>query len=81
MPSTVSVFNGPEPEIVHAKSADDETKALAQWIKDLIKRGYQPNQIAILGRTKRLGTDAWFFDEITGDSHFARLPSRPADIG
>jgi hypothetical protein len=51
--TTVSVFNGPEPEIVAARSADDETRALAQWIKDLIKRGYQPNQIAILGRTKR----------------------------
>ena len=35
------------------EGADDEARALAQWIKDLIKRGYQPNQIAILGRTKR----------------------------
>ena len=51
--TTVSVFNGPEPEILGAKSADDETRGLAQWMKDLIKRDYQPNQIAILGRTKR----------------------------
>ena len=52
--TTVSVFDGPEPEIVAARSADDEATALAQWIKDLIKRGYQPNQIAILARTKRV---------------------------
>jgi superfamily I DNA/RNA helicase len=51
--TTVSVLNGPEPEIVCARSIAEEIGALAQWMKELLNRGYQPNQIAILGRTRR----------------------------
>jgi superfamily I DNA/RNA helicase len=50
--TTISVLNGPKPEIVRAGNADEEIKALGQWIGELRSRGYKPNQIAILGRTR-----------------------------
>jgi hypothetical protein len=51
--ATVSILNGPEPEIVATRSVEQESKTLSQWIRDLLERGYRPNQIAILGRTRR----------------------------
>ena len=50
----MSVLNGPEPEIVRARNVDEEIKTLAGWMKDLTTRGFLPNQIAILGRTRRV---------------------------
>ncbi len=39
---TVSVFNGPEPQINVYDSAEEEASAVAQWMKQLLEEGFQP---------------------------------------
>lgn len=48
---TVSVFNGPEPELLRASSGDEETQLVAAWIKSVIDDGIAPAEIGIFVRT------------------------------
>jgi hypothetical protein len=48
---TVSMFNGPLPEISVFDSTADEVQAVATWVGGLIKRGLQPHEIAIFVRS------------------------------
>jgi len=48
---TVSVFNGPEPEIVVAHDQAAETSAVAAFIKDALDDGIAPREIGVFTRT------------------------------
>ena len=45
--STISVFNGPEPSIAIAQSSDGESKAVADWLTDLTRKGLEPHEISV----------------------------------
>ncbi len=49
---TVSVFNGPEPEIMTFESADMEIAGVADWIKGAVCNGIAPAEIAVFVRSK-----------------------------
>lgn len=48
---TVSLFNGPEPTIIVAASVDEETQAIASWLKRRSDEGVQPAEIGIFVRS------------------------------
>lgn len=48
---TVSVFNGPDPEIQTFADADRETKGVADWIKAAVADGVAPAEIGIFVRS------------------------------
>ena len=48
---TISVFNGPEPSIAIAESAEEETTAVADWLIELIGRGLEPHEISVFVRS------------------------------
>jgi superfamily I DNA/RNA helicase len=48
---TVSVFNGPEPNIVVAPDEAAETSAVAAFIKDALSAGVAPREIGVFTRT------------------------------
>ncbi len=48
---TISLFNGPEPEIRVYKSEKDESEAVGIWIKDRIEEGVYPHEIGIFFRS------------------------------
>ena len=48
---TISVFNGPEPSISTTKSTEEESKAVADWLTDLIKRDLKPHEISVFVRS------------------------------
>ena len=48
---TVSVFNGPNPSIIIAKSDEDESSTVADWLTDLIGRDLQPHDISVFVRS------------------------------
>jgi mRNA-degrading endonuclease RelE of RelBE toxin-antitoxin system len=48
---TVSVFNGPDPEIQTFADADRETKGVADWIKAAVADGITPAEIGIFVRS------------------------------
>ena len=50
---TVSVFDGPEPQIVLAASEGDEIKRVADYLKSCLAEGMEPSDIAILVRSQR----------------------------
>lgn len=48
---TVSVFNGPDPEIQTFADADRETKGIANWIKAAVADGIAPAEIGVFVRS------------------------------
>jgi superfamily I DNA/RNA helicase len=48
---TISVFNGPSPSIVVAKSEAEEIKGVANWIKERIAEGLNPHELGIFVRS------------------------------
>ena len=48
---TISVFNGPEPSIAIAQSADEESKTVADWLTDLMGRDVEPHEISVFIRS------------------------------
>lgn len=48
---TVSVFNGPKPEIVIFKDKDAESEAVGLWLKERIDKGIAPHEIGIFVRS------------------------------
>lgn len=49
---TVSVFNGPPPEIRAYPSAEEECKAVTMWLLERIKDGLQPHELGIFVRSE-----------------------------
>ena len=48
---TVSVFNGPEPEITRAPSTTEESGAVSEWIKARLANGIRPGEIGLFVRS------------------------------
>lgn len=49
---TVSVFNGPEPEIMTFADPDAEMRGVAAWIKQVVADGVAPAEIGLFVRSK-----------------------------
>jgi hypothetical protein len=49
---TVSVFNGPMPEVKNFDSTENEIAGVAKWITDLTKAGVEPHEIAVFVRAE-----------------------------
>jgi hypothetical protein len=50
---TVSVFNGPGPEIATFDDPEQESEAVAGWVKGPIEQGVQPHEIGVFLRSSR----------------------------
>lgn len=50
--NTISVFNGPAPEIQVLNSQKEETKTVGGWLSDRIKDGVRPNEIGFFVRSE-----------------------------
>ena len=48
---TMSVFNGPPPEIATFDNQDDEAAAVGVWIGGLLRDGYEPHEIGVFVRS------------------------------
>lgn len=48
---TISVFNGPEPEVVVADCQDDECEAIATWLAARVDQGVEPAEIGVFVRS------------------------------
>lgn len=48
---TVSVFNGPEPKLNVYESVEEESSAVADWMKQLIDEGFQSAEIGVFVRS------------------------------
>lgn len=48
---TISVFNGPKPEIAVYDTAAAECQAVSQWLKKLVADGLQPHEIGVFVRS------------------------------
>ncbi len=48
---TISVFNGPAPEIRVLKNPDDESQTVGDWLRDRNKQGLVPNEIGVFVRS------------------------------
>jgi hypothetical protein len=49
---TVSVFNGPEPEVRTFEKPEQEVQGVAEWIKSVIEAGVEPAEIGVFVRSK-----------------------------
>jgi len=50
---TVSVFNGPQPEIKTFKSASAENQFVGNWIKSFLDKGFSPHEIGVFVRSPK----------------------------
>jgi mRNA-degrading endonuclease RelE of RelBE toxin-antitoxin system len=48
---TISVFNGPAPEIRVLKSPDEESQTVSDWLRDRNNQGVVPNEIGVFVRS------------------------------
>jgi mRNA-degrading endonuclease RelE of RelBE toxin-antitoxin system len=48
---TISVFNGPAPEIRVLKSPDEENQTVGDWLRDRNSQGVVPHEIGVFGRS------------------------------
>lgn len=49
---TISVFNGPDPEIRIVAAEESESDAVVAWIQELLSEGVQPHEIALFVRSE-----------------------------
>ncbi|MFC1818247.1 3'-5' exonuclease [Thermodesulfobacteriota bacterium] len=49
---TISVFNGPAPDIVALADQEEETKAVSDWLKEITDEGVVPHEIGVFVRSK-----------------------------
>lgn len=49
---TVSLFNGPAPDIRSLKSQTEETEAVAEWLRERMAQGVLPHEIGIFVRSE-----------------------------
>jgi len=72
---TVSVFNGPEPELRILSTEAEESEFVAEWMQALLEEGFQPPEIGIFVRSDAQLDRARVAVAQAGLS--ARLPSDP----
>lgn len=49
---TISVFNGPRPDIAVVDTAEDECKMVSQWLLDRTADGVKPEEMAVIVRSQ-----------------------------
>jgi len=49
--ATISLLSGLEPQVKGADTVDAETTLVKDWLERLLREGFQPQEIAIFGRT------------------------------
>lgn len=49
---TISVFNGPYPDVITANSVEEEIEKVSQWIKERQKEEIQPHEMAVFVRSE-----------------------------
>jgi len=49
---TVSVFNGPEPAVAVAESAEEEAAVIGEWLADRAAEGLRPHEMAVFVRSE-----------------------------
>ncbi|MGB9498556.1 MAG: 3'-5' exonuclease [Dissulfuribacterales bacterium] len=49
---TISIFNGPKPDIMVLNTAEDEIQEVGKWISDRIKEGLVPHEIGVFVRSE-----------------------------
>lgn len=50
---TVSVFNGPPPQVSVSESEEKEIEAVAKWLDERVSEGYAPNEIGVFVRSAK----------------------------
>ena len=54
VPKALSLLSGESPSVQMYAQPNQEITALANWLKFLVEQGYEPEEIAIVARTKKL---------------------------
>ena len=49
--TTISIFNGPDPQIVEAQSQDAECAIVAKWLGERVAEGLAAHELAIFVRS------------------------------
>jgi len=70
---TVSVFNGPVPRIEAFGDVEAEKNGVANWMRDLLDKGFAPHEIGVIVRSE------WQLDRARAALHAAGLPYRLLD--
>jgi mRNA-degrading endonuclease RelE of RelBE toxin-antitoxin system len=66
---TISVFNGPLPEVIVTASEEEESKRVASWIKEGMTQGVVPHEIAVIVRSEAQLPRAQRAVELAGAPH------------
>ena len=66
---TISVFNGPLPEVIVTASEEEESKRVASWIKGGMAQGVVPHEIAVIVRSEAQLPRAQRAVELAGAPH------------
>lgn len=66
---TISVFNGPAPEVAITASEEAESKRVASWIEEGIEQGVVPHEIALIVRSEAQLPRAERAVQLAGASH------------
>jgi mRNA-degrading endonuclease RelE of RelBE toxin-antitoxin system len=66
---TISVFNGPLPEVVVTASEEEECKRVATWIQEGIAQGAVPHEVAVIVRSEAQLSRAQRAVELAGVNH------------
>ncbi|MGO7165195.1 hypothetical protein ACCS78_39995, partial [Rhizobium johnstonii] len=76
---TVSVFDGVEPVIVIAPTAEEEAKAAATFLRILLEQGTSPNEIGIFCRSNDQIARASKIAELANVGTISSLTSRSSE--
>ena len=49
----VSLMSGPTPTVVRSESPEEESQMLADWLREFLDQGIEPQEIAVFARTNR----------------------------
>jgi mRNA-degrading endonuclease RelE of RelBE toxin-antitoxin system len=77
---TISVFEGPAPEVVLSRDQDAETSRVANFIRDVISAGIAPSEIGVFVRSRRELPRAQAAVEMAG-LRFVELSERQVELG
>ncbi|MCB1204412.1 MAG: UvrD-helicase domain-containing protein [Verrucomicrobiae bacterium] len=66
---TISVFDGPAPEVTITNSEEEESKRVASWIQEGLADGVAPHEIAVIVRSEAQLSRAQGAVELAGADH------------
>ena len=80
---TISVFNGPSPEVQVCESADEERQVVADWIGQRLEEGVEPHEVAVFVRSQAQvsrAQEAVARAEIPGETLNQKLKVKPGAV-